>query len=385
MGTTRMPTPIRPKKANGKEQNVYWIRKKVPERYRALVGKTEVWRSLKTTDRRTANERIAVASAELEREWARLAAEAKRGSKGGAGFEPRLAHQDLHALRGEAHVMIRDARIANPGTGLAALRWAALAAEPDTADDEEHLDRSAREFLTRQGGVTPTEAEVEKFKPLFLKARQDGYGDVLRASRGDYSENPVLKTLPRRTTPKVDLVQVFEEYTTKGGLKGGVHGPSAKRWRPKIAMFVKWLGHCDLARMTTTDGYAWVDHLTAEGFATKSIRDVWIASLSATAGFALRRRKPGVSTNVFRGIVVDERPEDEDATLPQRKKGFTLPQAETILTATLDGRSHLISEEMQAARRWLPWLCAYSGARVNELTSLYPADVKQTKRLTSGV
>lgn len=26
MGTTRMPTPIRPKKANGKEQNVYWIR-----------------------------------------------------------------------------------------------------------------------------------------------------------------------------------------------------------------------------------------------------------------------------------------------------------------------------------------------------------------------
>jgi hypothetical protein len=30
MGTTRMPTPIRPKKANGREQNVYWIRKKVP-------------------------------------------------------------------------------------------------------------------------------------------------------------------------------------------------------------------------------------------------------------------------------------------------------------------------------------------------------------------
>jgi integrase len=58
MGTTRMPTPIRPRKANGKEQNVYWIRKKVPERYRAVVGKTEVWRSLKTTDRRTANQRI---------------------------------------------------------------------------------------------------------------------------------------------------------------------------------------------------------------------------------------------------------------------------------------------------------------------------------------
>jgi hypothetical protein len=41
--------------------------------------------------------------------------------------------------------------------------------------------------------------------------------------------------------------------------------------------------------------------------------------------------------------------------------------------------SHLICVEMRAARRWLPWLCAYSGARVNELTSLYPKDVFQDK------
>jgi hypothetical protein len=34
---------------------------------------------------------------------------------------------------------------------------------------------------------------------------------------------------------------------------------------------------------------------------------------------------------------------------------------------------------MAAARRWLPWLCAYSGARVNELTSLYPADIAPDK------
>jgi hypothetical protein len=154
MGTTKMPTPIRPKKANGKEQNIYWIRKKVPQRYRALVGKSEVWRSLKTTDRRTANERIAVVSAELDRQWAGLAAEAKRGLKGGSEFEPRLTHQDLHALRAEAHRWVRDAHVANPGTGFGAMRWAALATEPATDDDEEHLERSAREFLTRQGGVT---------------------------------------------------------------------------------------------------------------------------------------------------------------------------------------------------------------------------------------
>ena len=131
MRTTRMPTPIRPKKANGKEQNVYWIRTKVPARYRALVGKTEVWRSLKTADRRTASLRIAVVSAELEQELTRLALEAKQGPKHSSGAG-RLTHQDLYAIQGEVHVAIRDAHKAEPGTGFGALRWTALAAEPAT-------------------------------------------------------------------------------------------------------------------------------------------------------------------------------------------------------------------------------------------------------------
>jgi hypothetical protein len=30
--------------------------------------------------------------------------------------------------------------------------------------------------------------------------------------------------------------------------------------------------------------------------------------------------------------------------------------------------SHPISAEMKAARRWLPWIGAYTGARINKLT-----------------
>ena len=96
--------------------------------------------------------------------------------------------------------------------------------DPATVDDEEHLDRAAREFLTQHAGVAPTEAEVEKFKPLFLKARREGYGDVLRASEGDYSENPALKAVPNRTKPKVDLVEAFELYCSQPRIKGGLDG-----------------------------------------------------------------------------------------------------------------------------------------------------------------
>ncbi|MGE5995178.1 hypothetical protein ACQJ1S_26225, partial [Klebsiella pneumoniae] len=44
--------------------------------------------------------------------------------------------------------------------------------------------------------------------------------------------------------------------------------------------------------------------------------------------------------------------------------------------ATLATFSHLTTPETRAARRWIPWICAYTGARVNEITSLLPSDVR---------
>src|ERR1700676_458122 len=65
-----------------------------------------------------------------------------------------------------------------------------------------------------------------------------------------------------------------------------------------------------------------------------------------------------------------ERQEDDE-------RGFDEEQVLTILTGTLAAPSHLISPEMKAARRWVPWICAYSGARISEITSLWPADIEQ--------
>jgi hypothetical protein len=55
-------------------------------------------------------------------------------------------------------------------------------AEPADGDDEEALDRWAREILAREGGGAPTDAQVEKFKPLLLAAKKRAYEDIVRAS-----------------------------------------------------------------------------------------------------------------------------------------------------------------------------------------------------------
>lgn len=144
------------------------------------------------------------------------------------------------------------------------------------------------------------------------------------------------------TRPAIGIVKAFEECARKGGLKGGAHGPTAKRWRPRIKAFVKWLGHRDLSQVATADGYRWTDHLVEEGYARKSVRDVW---MSSTAGFMFERRKLAQKPLLRIKVrdVVDLKA--ETAAQPRQK------EATTILTATVATPSHLISVEMRAGRR----------------------------------
>lgn len=61
----RMPTPV----LRDKKSKSYWLRKRVPARYRDIVGRGEVWRSLETEDERIATVRCASLSLEFEIEW----------------------------------------------------------------------------------------------------------------------------------------------------------------------------------------------------------------------------------------------------------------------------------------------------------------------------
>jgi integrase len=225
--------------------------------------------------------------------------------------------------------------------------------------------------LARQGARPPTDAEVEKFKPLLLEARRGAYADIARASKGDYGENEELKKLPSRTRPKVDIMEAFELYCSQPRIKGRLEGPTAKRWRPVIERFVGWIKHRDLARVTPQDAVRWRDHMLSQKIAPKAVRDVWLAAPRSVATHMLNSLR--LEINPFAGIRV----EGVKAWKEDDERGFDPQQALTILSATIATPSHLISPEMKAARRWVPWICAYTGARVNEITSLLPSDVQQ--------
>jgi integrase len=366
-----MPTPVRKKNADGSDKSdVWWLRKKVPRRYRALVGSGEVWRSLDTTDRKTAALRCNRLSADLEKDWEdRL--RAAQASGRAALPAPALSDWDLSGLQRLVHEQGRDAQIRRPPPGSRFGLGTGLRDEEEENVEREYDEADMDDFLSRNVYVLNA-ADRARFLPMFVEARREVNRDLTRAARlKDYSESDAFGRNAPSPSKQVDFPAAFEFYCDKAGIKGGATGPTAKRWRPKIKAFCDFVKHTDLGRMTTDQGYLWVDHLVDQGVAKKSIRDVWIASLKATASFMVERHK--LDKNPFAGIRI----RGVKATKDSNKKGFTDGQAEKILEATLATPSHLTTPETRAARRWVPWVCAYTGARVNEITSLLPSDIRQ--------
>ncbi|MCC2979044.1 site-specific integrase [Sphingomonas sp. IC4-52] len=79
-----------------------------------------------------------------------------------------------------------------------------------------------------------------------------------------------------------------------------------------------------------------------------------------------------LDTNVAKGVVVRV---PKSAKL--REKSYTTEEARRVLKAALAPPPARTSSRSALARRWVPWLCAYTGARVNEITQLRKEDVQQ--------
>ena len=63
--------------------------------------------------------------------------------------------------------------------------------------------------------------------------------------------------------------------------------------------------------------------------------------------------------------------------LKLRERDFTKAERKAILAAALVPAPGKLSAPRKLARRWVPWLCAYTGARVNEMTQVRKEDVRE--------
>lgn len=338
--------------------------------FRDIVGRAEIWRSLEVTDRRRAGVLCASISLELETEWeAELKARNIAAPEGG-GERTNLNHRQAHALAGDAYREYVAEHAEEPGT--AAERRAALESHERKGRPPAFHKRfmlhaywtPIMKFLDGRGLRLDPDS-LERFATAFFAARGSAEKDLLNIAGGDFGSSGAGR-FPPPLPPKLDAVESFKAYAAAAGLKDS----TIKRWRPVFDALAPHLGHSDLGRLTKLEVVAWKDALLTgkPPRAPRTVRDVYLAAVKATCQYLVDEMK--LKENPVTGVVVRNVNIDKD----DDKKGFNETDAATILAACLAPPPKKMFAEMAAARRWVPWICAYTGARVNELTSLLPGD-----------
>jgi hypothetical protein len=133
-------------------------------------------------------------------------------------------------------------------------------------------------------------------------------------------------------------------------------------WQKVLEQFGTFVGHTDAARLTPENLLHWKAALLAAGFRTKTIRDSKIAPVRAILQWGVDNRK--ISTNLAARVVMDVH-----GKMSERIRGFSDAEAVLILRQA--------ASERDPVRRWIPVLCAYSGARIAEICQLRGEDIIQ--------
>lgn len=309
-----------------------------------------------------------------------------------------LSEKQVRALAGRWYHSLVAEYGDNPGD---ALGWemAQEAVQPD--DDEESWRRyMAGDERPDVRPLKPTKQIIEERDRLLEKERlkvDPGTAErllrdmldlywrfcdlMIRRAHGDYGDDPAAATLPdwsdsvARPEPatvksKVALLSLFDGY-----VREREPAPSTiKAWKRQLNRFIEHLGHDDALRVTRADVVAWKDKLigtpgrNGRPKSAKTIQDTYLAGLRTVLGWGVDNGC--IPSNPAEGVKVAAR-----KAMKLRDKGFTDAEAVTILRATLEPSKERLSEERARAQRWVPWLCAYSGARVNEITQMRGIDV----------
>lgn len=156
----------------------------------------------------------------------------------------------------------------------------------------------------------------------------------------------------------------------------GKGASAAQRWEPVFYDLKEFIGHDDARKLTKQNLLDWRDE-KLKTLAAKTVADVYLASVRTVLSWAVVNDK--LETNVAAQV----RQEVPKKNLG-REQGFTLSEAEAILKASRNYKpvqreyaSITETPQTTAAKQWAPILCAFTGARIAEITQLRKQDIRQ--------
>lgn len=280
--------------------------------------------------------------------------------------------------------------------------WAAAAAKLDP----ERLGALADRLLLAEGinGLHGLDAESrEMLLDEIAKALRQAFEHRKRNAESDYRPDPMADRFPsvdafreqqqnlegpgrrsrsdgsstRSSSPsptKVSLMGLVEDWWREAKATG--RKPSTyESYRNSMATFVAFLKHDDAGRVTPDDILRFKDHRldainprTKKPVSAKTVKDSDLAGLKTVFGWAVSNRR--LASNPAEGITLKV-----GKRVKLRSDSLTDEEAKAILSASLSLQRGREATKTFEAKRWVPWLAAYTGARVGELAQLRKQDV----------
>lgn len=271
------------------------------------------------------------------------------------------------------------------------------AIEGDDEDIEEQsrsrgAQRQVNEYLSERGRLDEFFEDhdtrlTDAQRPAFMQALEEEFYAAVRllARRADrdYRLDDRPQRFPGSKSPPAANLTTNGNLTVTRMLDGWWKEAQATGRKPSTlesysataAAFIAFLGHDDAVKVTPDDIVRFKDHRlsvinrrTGKPISAKTVKDSDLAGLKTLFGWAVSNRK--LPANPASGITI------KLGKPPKlRGKGFTDEEAKAILSAALRHQRGAESAETFAAKRWVPWLAAYTGARVGELDQIRKQDV----------
>ena len=198
------------------------------------------------------------------------------------------------------------------------------------------------------------------------------YQALKRRAEGDYTPDPKLNTFPEwrgpDQAPKVApaaAVSVSDLFAAWA--KERRFAPKTKdMWEKIIGKLTAHVGHEDAARITDTDIIAWKDAMVAAGLLLPKTISNNLTAAKTFFRWALSNKK--ITGNPAAGVEYKAKRKPGE-----RRQSYSNEDAKRILLAARN--------ETNPVKRWAPWLCAFSGARIDEIAGAMVADVQKAGRV----
>lgn len=309
------------------------------------------------------------------------------------GVERTLSHREAHALAGEWYVWFVNLFEEDPGApddwsmaqsllSDASHRFVPAELLPDEVEEFMDEDEETQRHL---GTVAWGHGRVSQFlserKCVLSVASQGKLAAAVfpeyvaaaallkRRAEGNYAKDERPSRFPSSTKTKqqagMTCWQLFEAWVGERQPK-----PSTVDRRRGVFLHLKeHFKERDIAEITELDAVEWKDVLVTPDRAGCTVNDVWLGAARGVFNWALSNKK--IKSNPFTGLKVAY------AAAPRNRdsRAFTAEEASMILAASSGAHPTRIAPHYCNARRWVPWLCAYTGMRVQEATQLRGSDI----------